>query len=253
MLPVLLPPPDIAKPAIIRPQKAALVTASFLPGMFPAGAASARGAAFPLVVGALASHNNTFGTSHSIPYPSGTTAAGELLLLLTTIPGVVITAGLSGWTSLLSDGGNLTVYVKTASGSEGSSLGLTTSSNRVSASIIYRISRWQGTPELQSGTGGGTAPDPPSLTASWGVKKTLWLAAVGQVRTLGSPQPEITGYPSGFTSGLGDKAYPGSGSSYAIGAAQLEDETTDTKNPGAFTATASAASGVAATLAVQGG
>jgi hypothetical protein len=209
------------------------------------------GAAFPEVVGELASHSNSFTTSHSIPYPGGTTQAGERLLALLRLDKATISSGLSGWTDV-TDSGTLYVVFKVADGSEGGTLDLTLSSSRVHASIIYRLRGVVGTPEAQSGDGSGTAPNPPSLTVPWGIKKTLWIAAVGQIRILGSPQPAISGFPAGFTNGLADKAYPGSGSSVAVGAARLFDESTDTIDPGAFTANASAASGTAVTIGIRG-
>jgi len=217
--------------------------------MFPGAAGS--GAAFPKVIGELASQSDSFSTSHSIPYPGGTTVSGERLLFLTTIPEVLVSAGLAGWTAVVS-GTSLYAGYKIADGSEGSSLDLTLSSSRVHASIIYRLRGVVGSPEVQSGNGSGTAPDPPSLIVSWGIKKTMWIAAVGQSRTLGSPQPEITGFPVGFANGLAEKAFPGSGASVAIGAARVNDDTTDTVNPGAFSATASAASGIAITIGLRG-
>lgn len=205
---------------------------------------------FPTIVGALASFDSTLSTSHTLSFPGGTTVAGELLIAL-LVSGNNATP--SGWTLLVTGPLNVSCVVyKIASGSEGSTLTFTTGTSRVASGAIYRISGYLGTPEAQTSSTAGANPDPPSLTVSWGIKKTLWLAACGSQRTIGSPAVTVTGYPSTFSGGITAAANTGGGGSNAAGVASLNDDTTATVNPGTFTLNSATPSSDTYTIGVRG-
>lgn len=128
-------------------------------------------------------------TDHDCDLPA-TINTGDLLLLLfgsEDAGSSGITAGPAGWTELI----NFTelrvsyismgVYAKVADGTEdGGTARITTGVGGNGASHCYRITNWLGAiggVEASSAIGGsGTSPDPPSLTAGWGVADNLFFA-----------------------------------------------------------------------------
>lgn len=175
------------KPNILR-CAADLRRANFLPGWMP-GAAGAGGAPgqFPIVEGTNTG-SEPFGNSHNVPLPSGI-QSGDLLLIIATLGstlGAATTSAPAGWTELYSSIGanplrRHACYFKTATGSEGATQSLSWSgASCICTSISYRISNWQGVPEdAATATGTSNSANPPSVTPSWGVAKTLWIVAIG--------------------------------------------------------------------------
>lgn len=72
------------------------------------------------------------------------------------------------------------------------------------------------------------APDPASLTPSWGSAKTLWIAACGY-----DSNPTVTVYPTNYTSNQSN-AFADNANGAGIGYATRELEAAS-ENPGAFT------------------
>lgn len=142
-------------------------------------AASGVAGTFP-VVEATNTGNGSSGTSYAVPLPAGI-AAGDLLVIIVGVNATATLTTPSGWTQLanaFSGTQRLAVYYKIASGSEGSTVSVTASASASWATNSYRISNYQGTPEAGTpATGSSTAPNPPSLSPSWGSAKTLWIAA----------------------------------------------------------------------------
>jgi hypothetical protein len=157
--------------------------------------------AFPQVSGSTTSTDTGSDTNHVVSLPASI-AAGELLMVFhfggatDSTPNTAAT----GWT-LLKDRpanfavGHLACLYKVADGGEGATVTLTTDLAELSSAIAIRISGWHGTsvPEVSTGLAGtGTAPNPDSLTPSWGVEDTLWIAAVGVTGGV----VNVTGFPS---------------------------------------------------------
>lgn len=190
MIDLWLPP----KPAIIRPH---IEKASFLPGMFPAGAAAAIVASFPVVQATNSGNTGSNAASYAAPLPASI-QAGDLLLLLVSVNNTITLTTPSGWTQLFNTANGAlrhACYYKTASGSEGSTVTVTGSGSAGWATNSYRITGHQGAPEAgTSATGTSNSPNPPSLTPSWGSAKTLWLAAVGNIVGGGTTATAPTNY-----------------------------------------------------------
>jgi hypothetical protein len=174
----------------------------------PAALLSAfTGAAFPTIVSNNTTIQETVSTAHAVPLP-GSYAAGDLLIVIFAWYGNATATTPSGWTLLgsrVDPGGTnrvtFTVYYKTATGSEGSTVSITTNAGIHSAQVALSIRGWSGTPEMAAENYGGTGAtgntsDPPALTPSWGALNTLWIAVGANVNATISSGP--TGY-SDFT------------------------------------------------------
>ena len=126
-------------------------------------------------------------TSIVISLPSGI-ANGDLLIAMCFGYADRTHTWPAGWTELWdSDTGNIAAAgaYRVADGGEGSTITVTLGIGATSSShITYRITGYQGTPEVGTAVGGNsTTPDPPSVTPSWGSTKTLWIAAASENST----------------------------------------------------------------------
>jgi hypothetical protein len=143
-------------------------------------------------------------------------------------PGALTT---TGWSSLSLDtngASNLVFLYKTATGSEGATVTFTTGNSVKSASVAYRITGWQGTPEKGTAAGASsTNADPPSITPSWGSDADLFLAAYAAGTTA-----VASAAPTNYTSLL--TAAASAGSSASVSAAQ-RNLTASSDDPGTFT------------------
>lgn len=203
---------------------------------------------FPEVVGALTSASSSPTTSHAVGLPAGNT--GDLLLIF--FASKFQTANdPAGWVPLVTAVSSPTpdtrfkAWYRVADGSEGSSVTITTPLGVVSARNVYRIRRGR-TPEASAVVGGGQFPDPPALSPSWGVEKTLWLAVSGST-TINSHA--VSAYPSGWSDGTQITATNGAQTA-VCGSARLEAEA-GTVNPGAFTLNSTQPWYAAATIAIR--
>ena len=113
-------------------------------------------------------------------------ASGELLLAVIVTNGTIGPLNWpAGWTVLIgTDVGNrpnLYAAWRTADGTEGSSIEIDNDREADTMAACFRISGWSGNaPEISSDTNGeNSAPNPPSLTASWGSADNLWFAVCG--------------------------------------------------------------------------
>ena len=137
---------------------------------------------FP-VVAATNTSTQASSTSHTVNLPASI-AAGDLLLIFfgyNNSADDVVTP--SGWTQFInvSNGGRFYGYYKVADGGEGGSVSITSGSAGNSQHNSYRITGYQGTPEVATATGSSATPDPPNLAPSWGAADTLWVAAAHPV------------------------------------------------------------------------
>jgi hypothetical protein len=131
-----------------------------------------------------------------------------------------------------------------ASGSEGATVVVTTTGNGVIAHTPYRITGYQGAPEVSAAaTGTDVNPNPSSLSPSWGTRQVLWIAAEGQVGS-----NAVNDFPSNYTDGLYD-GEPHITGGATVGSARRE-LTASSEDPGAFTTTAATA-WVAATIGIR--
>lgn len=144
-----------------------------------------------------ASHDVAFTAA---PLPLDIDAGDLLLIFLGTISFTVPTP--ADWT-LLNTAVNsyeLNIYYKEADGSEGGS-SVAFAGMPQGASQAYAIKDWDGVTVPEVGTaasGSSAAPNPPSLTPSWGAEDTLWIAAavVGL-----NGVPAVTDYPDDYDNG----------------------------------------------------
>jgi len=139
--------------------------------------------AFPVVETTAESAVTTAGTSHTVNLPSGI-VSGNLLLIFFSIGSTAATLNsVTDWFELVdvSAARDTKILYRQADGSEGSTLGLTTSASTKSATIAYRISGAENpatqAPQLSTlATGTSTAPDPGTCTPTGGAKDYLWIA-----------------------------------------------------------------------------
>ena len=200
--------------------------------------------AFPTVRSSNADIEELNATSHPIILPP-TIESGDLILVAYTVDSVssvVITWGtdFGTWTQL-ADANTHTTVVRTeiryliADGTEdGVTLTNTTDESQTISYCCYAIQDWEGTAsgiEISSeASTTGTAPDPSSITASWGTADTLFIAFEGHDDLV-----DTTVFP------YADNNIKGKGiTTSGVGSAMCSDELTGaTQDPGAFTLSAS--------------
>ena len=199
-------------------------------------------------------------SSFAVTLPSGI-QSGDLLVVFTASSSEynANTNTPSGWTALYTGNygtGNTVAacFYREATGSEGSTVTVTTSISTRLAATAYRISGWDDSGTVadaievsSAATGTSQAPDPASLTPSWGSLKTLWLAAAHSSAGSG------IAYPASYTSGI--SGYTANSTTWHARASTAERELEATsENPGAFSLAPSASQPWhARTVAVKGG
>lgn len=140
---------------------------SFLPGFFPAIAA-AIDYDFPVAAANTSGSDPSNTTSRAISVLSP--AAGDLILVFPTYTAAPGTASMSGFTSFTNG------FYKFATGSEGSTVNLTTTNSVQTFWLTYKIT---GANNINIGTAvQNTTVDPPSLSPVWGERNTLWFASL---------------------------------------------------------------------------
>jgi len=180
-------------------------------------------------------------TAHLVNMPASV-SAGDLLMILFANNTAATITNPSGWTqkwNFTPAGNNVTgaCFVKVAAGTEGgTTVDVVTSSAKTAAAQVYRIDNWHGSlSDIEVGTlvesgGLGTTPNPPSLTASWGSKDNLWIAAT----QYGEDDVLVSAYPANYGTGTDTVSGAGSNAGCSVGSAQ-RDLTTATEDPGTFT------------------
>jgi len=163
------------------------------------GAFSASIDGFPYIKDSNNSEVGGSNTSHTVALPSDV-ASGDLLLIVFTyrnytVPGVTLTTP-SGWVvvdSLVTDNDisiSLYIFARIADGSEDSTVAITSSANARSSHCSVCVAGHAAEVSPISGmsiskTGNDEFPygslNPPSVTASWGSDKNLWIAVGGIV------------------------------------------------------------------------
>lgn len=221
---------------------------------------SAAVTSFPVVEDVTPGVNSTSDLSSS--YTMGATVnSGDLLVIIageggpSGANGNVINSVLGTWSlalNLLYDGnfGELHVWILRADGTEDSGVETATSpSNRAGAYQVWRISGAFATGGAGTAwdiasfdSGGSTTPDPPSVTATWGSDKNLFITAT----TNRFSSADITGYPTNYD----DNQTKNLSNGERLGVASRNLEAA-TDNPGTFATSGTVNSGGTMTMVIR--
>lgn len=217
---------------------------TYTPISYPQGAGG-----FPVIESTATYQTNDNNTEdHSVTLPSGI-SANDLLIMVFRAGSSETASTPSGWTLLDSRNNNGVTYIwyKTATGGEGSTVTVTTGNGIRAAAITYRISNWDGTPEI-SFTGSNTN-DPPSISPSWGnTTGTLFLATLTNRRS----DSNVTGSPTDYSGLLTISQSSSSMTSRSRVSTAHRFLDAASENPGAFTTTGTIDNPHSATIAIQG-
>jgi hypothetical protein len=203
---------------------------------------------FPVVEGAGYTEVGTIATSHPVDVPAGV-LEDELLVLIAALDNnAVVMSGLpAGWSEIArglhsASGVQVNVWRKVATGGEGD-FSYTTGSSRRSENACLRISGSTGAiaDSAVSEGAASTAPNPSSLTPSWGLDDDLWIALYAANQGVNA---------SAFPANYSDNQHTDFVTALSIGVA-TRDLSASSENPGAFTI-GSAGAWVAFTLAIRG-
>jgi len=196
---------------------------------------------FPAVAATATTAISTATTSHTINLPTGI-VSGNLLL------GFFSNASFEQFATWPSDplfteireltriGNTLSVAYRTADGSEGSTITVTTPGTVKSAATFYRITGWLDTqaPEVSTGVTGTSAnPDPDSLTPTGGAEDYLWIAALGFNHSGGSTS--VTTWPTNYTVSQMSPSSGGGDSTHCSAATAGRELNGASEDPGTFT------------------
>lgn len=132
--------------------------------------------------------DNSDVTEHPVSLPANI-ESGNLLLVFFSVDGSPEVTFPANWNKIIdmdANGGaaHLVIAWKKATGSEGSSITVTTDVGERSAHISWRVINHEDpdtqAPEASTGaTGSGATPDPDSLLPTGGAKDYLWAAVIG--------------------------------------------------------------------------
>lgn len=189
--------------------------------------------AFPVVAAVNGGNEDSASTNHTVNLPADI-SADDLLLVFFVADGDPTITFPEGWTQLFQtareDNVKFGAWYRIADGEEGATIAVTLSASEETAHTSYRITGYEGTPEVgTSAIGSSTTPDPPSLSPTWGAEDTLWIACEGN-----DYGTVVTGYPTNFTDERSDKT-TGAGS---VGCASARRElNAESEDPGTFTLT----------------
>lgn len=201
-------------------------------------AAAGNAGAEPPTLTANTGVNTSTGTSHVINLPTGI-SVGDLILTSFCFDGDgTNVSSFTGYTQLfdnpfsLADQGRHFVYYRVATGSEGSTASLTSSTSTRFVAWTGLIKGWNSSfvPEFSFTDYQGTNPDPPSLTPTWGNQSCLWLAIAAGRATAGAGAA-VTAYPTDYSYYQNSEALAAR-MSMGVAARQL---TASSQDPGTFT------------------
>jgi hypothetical protein len=203
---------------------------------------------FPVVQATNTSANTSVVTSHTVSLPAGI-VSGDLLLILFGLQTAGTITTPTGWTALFnilwdSSDKRLAAFYRTADGTEGSSVSITTSSTSKSAHNSYRISGQSRAPEATTAIM-TDHPNPPSLSPAGGSKKILWLA-VGTYRA----GTTVSTYPTNYTNGIDVQTGATFSGDTGVASARRSLEAAS-EDPSAFTLAAASTACAAATIAIK--
>lgn len=134
---------------------------------------------WPTVAAVNGGNDTVDQTSHTVNLPANI-VSGNLLLVFFGSHGVPTITFPGDWTQLFQTANSSIMFgawYKVANGTEGATITVTTSNVQETAHTSYRITDYQGVPQVGTSVGAySSLPDPPSLTPSWGAQNTLWFA-----------------------------------------------------------------------------
>jgi len=141
---------------------------------------------FPTVESTTSSSENADVVNHTVDLPAGVASDDLIIILFACDSNPTVTFPNEGvdWIQLheTNNGTACTMgtWYRIADGGEGANITVVTTNAQESAHCSYRISGYQGVPEIGTpATGDTNNPDPPSCTPSWGAIDTLWIAGAG--------------------------------------------------------------------------
>lgn len=211
---------------------------------------TAGGGGFPNIIDVTSGTDAVDQQNHSVDL-FASISANDLLLVYVSADNNATTIGFpAGWTQLFHTpttgaGCVLGAWYRVADGEEGASITVTTDTNQMISFITYQITDYAGVPECGTATEGASAdaPDPPSLSPSWGEMDTLWFATTGW-----DWKRTISAYPANYADGL----YEWIDDDQGVGvAAAVRNNETATEDPGTFTLSGNT-SYIANTIAIRG-
>lgn len=184
-------------------------------------------------------------TSHAMNLPGSIVANNGLIALVWGLNTQAIS--ISGWTqlgqaSLPTNSRRFAVFVKKASGSEGSTQTVTTAAANQIVALVTKIDNWYedlAGIEINFASVTTNTPNSGNLTPSWGALDTLWITGFG-----GSVTNAFSAAPTNYSDYSSDQ------SSYVCHGA-FRELNASSENPGAFTGTISSQENIAVTIAVR--
>jgi len=189
--------------------------------------------AFPTVESTTGTQFSTSTTSHDVAMPA-TVNANDLLVMVCGWYSTAAQTTPDGWT-LLGTNTKADIYVKKADGTEGgTTVDVVLNTARTGAVNVLRISGWYGDlAGVEIGTwsdsGGTSAPDPPSVTATWGSADNLWIAF-----TCGTDDDATANAaPANYTNLVSTVSGAGTNAGAEVCTATRQNAT-DAEDPGAF-------------------
>lgn len=212
--------------------------------------ASGIKSAFPSIANTQESSSGSSSTSFSVLMPTGITAGQALVMIVRYFEGPTAINTPAGWALLSStinaSYGSMAIFAKTAVGGDGTVSVTTTAAVTNKLATVLRLENFYGVvangAAAASGNSGGTSPDPPSCSAPWGSAKNLWIACA----TAGNGA-SVTTYPANYTLNQTPPGWAAPALTFAA-----RERVASSENPGAFSISAAAAQGMAATIVVRG-
>lgn len=192
--------------------------------------------AFPVIESTAVS--NAGDTYLDVAMPPGV-VAGDLLICLFTCDGGGVTFTAPGWSELFEGSGtqaSFAAFWRIADGAADSmTITIDQLTKRTKCAIVFRVSghgHSASVPPEAAWTPTTTVniyPQPPSLTASWGVMDTLWLAGYG----MDDGSKNLVSYPIDYT--LHQTAFDSDLSASVLSAIAGNASAVATESPGPFT------------------
>jgi tRNA threonylcarbamoyladenosine modification (KEOPS) complex Cgi121 subunit len=174
---------------------------------------------FPGIVNSNTNSESSNTTSHTVNLPASI-VAGNVLIVFAVINATSSLTTPTGWTAIVNTTTPSRTHIiiaKVATGSEGSTLTVAGSGSQLMASASYQVSgAFDANLAVSTvASGSSAAPQPSSLSPSWGSAKTLWFSF-----WYGSGSVTVSTYPTNYT--LGQISVAGSGGD-SIGVAAYQN------------------------------
>lgn len=180
-------------------------------------------------------------TAHAVGFGSSLTNGERVIVQFVGRPGQTGAVSFpAGWTFLAqqaqSDNQQVTTYYRDADGSEGSSVTVTNEiAGNIASAHVYRVAAGSfnpaSPPEITFSALLTQAPDPPSISPSWGTANVILIATYS---ARSNATPTTYPLPNGQTYTAGNFGGTGGAGSRCDVASCWEEQTGSSFNPGAF-------------------